>query len=64
MSERVVVDACLAAKWVLNEPYSPQAIALLQEWIGTEVQILAPALLATELANSPVQACCPWPQHS
>jgi predicted nucleic acid-binding protein len=51
VSERVVVDASLAAKWVLNEPYSPQATALLQEWIGAEVQILAPALLATELAH-------------
>ncbi len=47
----VVVDASIAIKWVLQEPDSDVAYALLAEWIEKETVILAPALLAYEITN-------------
>jgi len=47
----VVVDASIAIKWVLQEPDSDVAYALLAEWIEKETVILAPALLAFEITN-------------
>lgn len=51
MSEAVVVDASLVAKWFLNEHDTPQALALRNEWASAQVQLRAPLLLASELAN-------------
>jgi len=48
----VVVDASIAIKWVLQEPDSDVAHALLTEWIEEGTAILAPALLAYEITNS------------
>jgi predicted nucleic acid-binding protein len=48
----VVVDASIVLKWVLQEPDSHTAEALLVEWIDKETVILAPALLVYELTNS------------
>ena len=48
----VVVDASIAIKWVLQEPDSNIALALLAEWIEEGTAILAPALLAYEITNS------------
>lgn len=48
----VVVDASIAIKWVLQEPDSNIALALLAEWIEVGTAILAPALLAYEITNS------------
>ena len=48
----VVVDANIAIKWVLQEPDSDIAQALLDEWIDKGTVILAPALLAYEITNS------------
>src|SRR5437764_5989668 len=48
----VIVDASIAIKWVLMEPGSDVAEALLAEWIDKETVILAPALLVYELTNS------------
>ena len=52
MNNVVVVDASIAIKWVLYEPDSDTAKALLDEWINRETVILAPALLAYEITNS------------
>jgi predicted nucleic acid-binding protein len=52
MSRIVVVDASIVIKWVLKESDSDIAEALLAEWIGQETVILAPELLAYEIANS------------
>jgi predicted nucleic acid-binding protein len=52
MSNVVVVDASIAIKWILYEPDSATAKALLAEWIDKETVILAPALLAFEITNS------------
>jgi predicted nucleic acid-binding protein len=43
---RIVVDASVAVKWVLNEPRSDAAIALRDE------ELLAPALWLAEAANA------------
>lgn len=53
MSEAVVVDACLAVKWVIveGEDDTDKAVALYREWIARGVTILAPALLPTEAAS-------------
>jgi predicted nucleic acid-binding protein len=48
----VVIDTSIAIKWVLFEPDSPKAQALLFDWTGNGVEILAPHLLAYEAANS------------
>jgi predicted nucleic acid-binding protein len=47
----VVVDASIAIKWVLQEPDSDVAHALLAKWIEEETVILAPVLLAYEITN-------------
>ncbi|MBI3961872.1 MAG: type II toxin-antitoxin system VapC family toxin [Deinococcus sp.] len=52
MSDSVVVDASLAVKWVLKEPYTVEAMALLAEWERQQCRILAPSLLAFEVANA------------
>ena len=51
MSNIVVVDANVAVKWVINEPDSDIALALLKEWTQNRFTILAPALLTYEVAN-------------
>jgi len=48
----VVVDTSIVLKWVLVEPDSPVARALLTEWISKEMIILAPKLLSYEVSNS------------
>ncbi len=47
----VVVDASIAAKWVVREPDSPEAAALLRGWLVAGVQPIAPTFLAIEVAN-------------
>lgn len=51
MSKSVVVDTSLAVKWVIDEIYAAEAIALYHEWIRKNIQILAPALLPIEAAS-------------
>ena len=51
MSKTVVVDANVAVKWVIKEPDSDIALALLKEWTQNRFIILAPALLTYEVAN-------------
>jgi predicted nucleic acid-binding protein len=47
----VVVDASLAIKWVLKEPYADEALALAGEWADTETRPAAPCLLLAEATN-------------
>jgi len=47
----VVVDASLAVKWVLKEPYADEALALASEWAATETRPAAPCLLLLEATN-------------
>jgi len=48
----VVVDASLALKWVVEEPYSGEARSLLAEWGNHRRKLLAPALFLYEVANA------------
>jgi predicted nucleic acid-binding protein len=48
----VVVDASLALKWVVEEPYSNEARSLLTEWGNHRRKLLAPALFLYEVANA------------
>jgi predicted nucleic acid-binding protein len=47
----VVVDASLAVKWLLKEPYADEALALASEWAATETKPAAPCLLLVEATN-------------
>lgn len=51
MSGYVVVDASLAIKWVLKEPYTEQALALAVEWTVAGTRPLSPCLLLVEATN-------------
>ncbi len=51
MRNAVVVDTSVVVKWILDEPDSKIALALLTEWTDKELDILAPALLAYEITN-------------
>jgi predicted nucleic acid-binding protein len=48
----VVVDASLALKWVVEEPYSAEARGLLKEWRNQRRKLVAPALFLYEVANA------------
>ena len=48
----VVVDASLALKWVVEEPYSEEARALLGDWRSHRRRLLAPALFLYEVTNA------------
>lgn len=48
---RTVVDACVAAKWYFEEPGREAADHLLQEQIAGGRELIAPDLIAAELAN-------------
>jgi predicted nucleic acid-binding protein len=52
MRKVVVVDTSLVLKWIINEPDSEKALALLTKWSNEGVEIHAPALLAYEATNS------------
>lgn len=51
MTSYVVVDASLAIKWVLKEPYADEALVLASEWAATETRPVAPCLLLVEATN-------------
>ncbi len=48
----VVVDASLALKWVVEEPYSAEARTLLEDWRTRRRRLLAPTLFLYEVANA------------
>jgi predicted nucleic acid-binding protein len=47
----VIVDASLAIKWVLNEPYADKALAIAGEWATAGIRPVAPCLLLIEATN-------------
>jgi len=51
MSDVVVVDTSIAVKWVVTEPDTPVALALVAEWNRNGVDLVAPALFASEITN-------------
>ncbi len=51
MRNTVVVDTSIVIKWVIDEPDSAIAVALVMKWFNEGTQILAPALLAYEVTN-------------
>ncbi|MCY3655233.1 MAG: type II toxin-antitoxin system VapC family toxin [Chloroflexota bacterium] len=51
-SERVVVDASVAVKWLVEEVDSEEAIKLGQGWAEAGVALAAPHLLPFEVANA------------
>lgn len=51
-SRVVVVDASVAIKWSLLESHSAEAGALLQDWRGRQVELLAPELFIYEIASA------------
>lgn len=52
MIDTVVVDTSVALKWVLDEPDSGVALALLAEWSGANKTVFAPPLITYEAANA------------
>lgn len=52
MNETVVVDASLAFKWVIQEPYTAEAMMKLSHWRNEQTRMLAPAFLVFEVTNA------------
>ena len=52
MRNKVVVDTSVVIKWVIDEPGSSIALALLFKWAEEGTEIQAPALLTYEVANA------------
>ena len=52
MNGSVVVDASLAAKWLIEEDDSYKAHAVLQAWVAGDIARIAPHLLPFEVANA------------
>jgi predicted nucleic acid-binding protein len=46
-----VVDASVAAKWFLPEPYNDQADKLLRDFVNRDVELMAPDLIVGEIGN-------------
>ena len=51
MNESVVVDASLAAKWLVEEEDSDKAHALLRFWVSRDIARAAPYLMPFEVTN-------------
>lgn len=52
MADLVVVDASLAVKWGLPEPYTEQAFELAARWANAKTQLTAPCLIIAEITNA------------
>ncbi len=52
MSGIVVIDASLAAMWVIPEKYSEGALTLATRWAQTGTRLVAPCLLLAEVTNA------------
>lgn len=48
----VVVDACLALKWVLEEEGTQEALALWDRWQAAGERVAAPPIFRAEVANT------------
>jgi predicted nucleic acid-binding protein len=49
---KVVVDASLALRWVLRDEKEARADALLEQWIASITEMLAPPLFPAETTNA------------
>jgi len=49
VEQKVCVDVSLAVKWVVPEPDSPAADALLADWQQRELRMIAPRLFSAEV---------------
>ena len=47
-----VVDASVAVKWFLPEPYQDKAKKLLRDFVNQDVQLLAPDLIVLEVGSA------------
>ena len=47
----VVVDACLALKWALQEEYTKEALALWDLWQDAAEEVIAPPIFRSEVTN-------------
>ncbi len=52
MPEVVVVDASLAAMWVIPESHSLKALGLAERWATERTRVLAPCLVLPEVTNA------------
>lgn len=52
MTSLLVVDASLAAKWALPEPYTEQAFELAGRWANEGTTLIAPSLILAEISNA------------
>jgi predicted nucleic acid-binding protein len=58
MNERpLVVDASVAVKWLIPEPGRAAAVELLDAWLARKVELIAPSLMMTEVANTLSKRC-------
>ena len=48
----VVVDVSFALKWVVTEPFTPEAVAFLEDWREQGVELISPVLFAYEATNA------------
>ncbi|MEM3549559.1 MAG: type II toxin-antitoxin system VapC family toxin [Candidatus Bathyarchaeia archaeon] len=51
-SPKVVLDACVVAKWYLKEEYSEHALKLRDEYVSGHIAVISPALLEYEVLNA------------
>jgi predicted nucleic acid-binding protein len=51
MPQRVCVDASLAIKVIIPEPYSDRAISLWESWVENDVERIAPPFFPFEVAS-------------
>jgi predicted nucleic acid-binding protein len=51
-ADTVVVDSCLAIKWVAEQDYAARARALLRQWGSDGFQLIVPRLFLAEVANA------------
>ncbi len=47
----VVVDACLALKWSLEEEDTKEALALWDQWQDAAEQVIVPPIFRSEVTN-------------
>lgn len=57
MPPRVCIDASLAVKLLVQEPYSNQAAFLWQTWVEKDIERIAPAFFPFEVASTIRRKC-------
>ncbi len=52
MSDKVVVDASVAVKWVIPEDYSDDAVRLRNDFLDGKIEVHAPEIIPIEVASA------------